>query len=251
MERRIKVLIADTDKDFCQLLSDSLAAVGLAVVGRAADGAAALELCERLRPDVLILDLVLPKLDGLAVIERLKDTGAAPAVFVVSALYNDELVARCTDMGVRFFTPKLCDVSELAEKILRYGQRLRVLPEPCGWRLEDEIADILLELGVPAHVKGYHYLRRAIELAADDAAILGAMTKELYPSVAGAFSVTPQRVERDMRRAIEIAWRQCGPDARRIGLGAVSSRTGRPSNGEFIAAVADWLIFERRRYMRR
>ena len=243
MGTHIKVLIADTDKDFCRLLSDRLTADGADAAYRAADGASALELCERVRPDVLILDLVLPKLDGLAVIERLKDTGSAPAVFVVSALYNDELVARCADMGVRFFTPKPCDVSELA---VRIRQSVRPLPERCGRELESEIADILRELGVPAHVKGYHYLRRAIELASDDADILGAMTKELYPAVAGAFSVTPQRVERDMRRAIEIAWRRCSPDARRIGFGAVSSRTGRPSNGEFIAAVADRISIERK-----
>lgn len=250
MGTHIKVLIADADMDFCRLMSDSLAARGLEVSGRAADGAAALELCERLRPDVLLLDLVLPKLDGLAVIKRLKAAGTSPAVFVVSALYNDELVARCTDMGVRFFTPKPCDVSELAEKILRCGQRLRLLePAAVGWRLESEVTEMLRELGVPAHVNGYRYLREAILLAVDDIELLGAMTKQLYPAIAHRFSTTRQNAEKAMRRAIELAWEHsdCEALAKYFGRSR-SMRREKPTNSEFIASIADRLLLERRRY---
>ena len=243
MTRRIKVLIADTDADFCRLLSDSLEAEGLETAGRAADGVSALLLCEALRPDAVLVDLVLPRLDGLAVIERLAGTGTA--VFVVSALYNDELVARCAELGVRFFARKPCPAPQLAMRI-RHSVQPRPLPEPRVAGLESEISDVLRELGVPAHVKGYHYLRRAIALAVDDAGMLGAVTKELYPAVAESFSATPQRVERAIRCAIESAWSRCGAEARHSGFGAVSSRTGRPSNSEFIAVVADQLSILRR-----
>ena len=249
MGTHIKVLIADADRDFCRLLSDRLTAEGADAAYRAADGASALELCERVRPDVLILDLVLPKLDGLAVIERLKDTGAAPAVFVVSALYNDELVARCADMGVRFFTPKPCDVSELAEKILRYGQPHLLEPAAGSWRLEGEVTEIIRELGVPAHVNGYRYLREAILLAVDDMALLGSMTKRLYPAVAERFSTTRQNAEKSMRRAIEIAWERSDREVLAKYFGrSLAMRREKPTNSEFIAMIADRLLLERRRY---
>ena len=251
MAAHIKVLIADADRDFFQLLSDRLTAKGAETVGWAADGAAALELCSRMKPDVLLLDLVLPKLDGLAVLRRLEETGEAPAVFVVSALYNDELVACCADMGARFFTPKPCDATELAEKILACGQRLRLL-EPAAaevWRLESEVTDIIRELGVPAHINGYRYLREAILLAVDDMALLGSMTKRLYPAVADRFSTTRQNVEKSMRRAIENAWeRSDGAVLAKYFGRTLSARRDKPSNSEFVAIIADRLLLERRRF---
>lgn len=247
MKNAITALIADGDRDFRLLLSDCLAAEGITVAGLAADGTRAVELFSSLRPDVLLLDLVLPKLDGLSVLERLKDEVCGTAVFVVSAFYNDALVARCAKMGVRFFVPKPCCLPELAAKIRLSAARLRELPRcPVPWQLDEDITRALRVLGVPAHIGGYRYLREAIRLSVCDADILGAVTKELYPEVAKRFSTTPQRVERSMRRAIESAWSRLELSAAAQYFGSAAQVRHRPTNSEFIAAIADRLLLDQR-----
>lgn len=243
MKRRIRVLIADNDKDFSLLLTDRLTIEeNVEIAAVAADGETALELCEKLRPDVLLIDLVLPKLDGLAVIERLARTGGAPAIHVVSAFYNELLLSRCADMGVLFFTPKPCCLSELVSKISRSWNEPRAFVPSRGWQLEDEATELMHELGIPAHIKGYHYLREAILLTVNDAGILSAVTKRLYPTIAERFSTTPQRVEKAIRRAIESAWDRGDIDTLHRCFGyTVSNAKGKPTNSEFIALIADRL----------
>ena len=243
MKRKISVLVADSDKDFCLLLTDRLALEDkVEIAGIAADGETALELCERLRPDVLLIDLVLPKLDGLAVIERLARNGSAPAIHVVSAFYNELLLSRCADMGVLFFTPKPFCLSELVSRISRCWNGSQTFAPANGWQLEDEATELMHELGIPAHIKGYLYLREAILLTVNDASILSAVTKRLYPTVAARFSTTPQRVEKAIRRAVESAWDRGDLSALHRCFGyTVSSSKGKPTNSEFIALTADRL----------
>lgn len=253
MKSKIKVLIADPDEDFRFLVSDMLSMErDMEIVGRASDGVEALRLCARLKPDVLLLDLVLPKLDGLSVIERLGNIGEIPAIFVISALYNERLISRCADMGVYYFVPKPCSMAELAIRI-RQSQSLSAacLPSPDTSlrqrRLESAVTAIIHEIGVPAHVKGYQYLREAIVLAANDPDILDAVTKELYPAVAKKFSTTSPRVERAIRHAIELAWDRGNVETLQKFFGyTVSNSKGKPTNSEFIAMIADCLTVSHR-----
>lgn len=252
METKIRVLIADSGEDFRLLLSDSLGNEGdIEVVGKAADGIEALALCAELKPDVLLMDLVLPKLDGLGVMQRIGETGADPIVFIVSAFYNEQLVARCADLGVYYFIPKPCDMSALIMRIRQSVNSVRpsapsIVPAAAAQRqaqhLESVVTDIIHEIGVPAHIKGYQYLREAIILTINDMDVINAVTKVLYPAVAKKFSTTPSRVERAIRHAIEVAWDRGDIETLQKFFGyTVSNIKGKPTNSEFIAMIADCL----------
>lgn len=249
MESKIRVLIADPGEDFRALLADTLSGEeDIEIVGNAADGAETLELCALLQPDVLLIDLVLPKLDGVAVIERLGETGAAPEVLVLSAFYNAGLVSRCADMGVYYFIPKPCDMAELAARIRQSVRPARELAAPIqtpprqSRQLESIVTDVIHEIGVPAHIKGYQYLREAIIIAVNDMDVINAITKVLYPQVAKTFGTTPSRVERAIRHAIEVAWDRGDLDTLQRFFGyTVSNTKGKPTNSEFIALIADRL----------
>lgn len=256
MESKIRVLIADSGEDFRVLLSDSLALEDdIEVVGTAGDGMEALALCKELKPDILLLDLVLPKLDGLGVMHRLSEAGISPQVFVVSAFYNEQLVAKCADLGAYYFIPKPCDTSAL---VMRIRQSMAVsvptvheivptASQKQAQQLEAIVTEIIHEIGVPAHIKGYQYLREAIILTINDMDIINAVTKALYPAVAKKFSTTPSRVERAIRHAIEVAWDRGDIETLQKFFGyTVSNIKGKPTNSEFIAMIADCLSLRRK-----
>lgn len=256
MESKIKVLIADPNDDFRLLLSDRLAMEeDIEIVGKASDGVQALNLCAETEPDVILLDLVLPNLDGLGVIQHLADLNALPSVFVISAFYNEQLVSRCAELGAYYFIPKPCDMSELITRLRQsMHPSLKVLSSPAvsaaerqAQQLEGVVTDIIHEIGVPAHIKGYQYLREAIILTINDMDMINAVTKVLYPTVAKKFSTTPSRVERAIRHAIEVAWDRGDIETLQRFFGyTVSNIKGKPTNSEFIAMIADCLSLRRR-----
>ncbi len=254
METKIKVMIADAGEDFRSLLCDALNAEGdMEVVAAAADGAEALLLLARERPDVLLLDLVLPRVDGMEVLRRMEETGAHPAVLVLSAFYNQRMITRSAELGAYYFIPKPCDVAALAERI-----RQSVRPEdaapaavtdfrPREPDLESTVTEVIHEIGVPAHIKGYQYLREAIILTIGDMEIINAVTKVLYPAVAKKYGTTPSRVERAIRHAIEVAWDRGDLETLQKFFGyTVSNIKGKPTNSEFIAMIADHLSLRRK-----
>ena len=254
---KIKVLIADPSDDFRALLECRLGAEeDIEIVGSASDGVKALELISKLSPDVLLLDLVLPQLDGLGVIQRLPEVGASPAVLVLSAFCSDQLVSRCADLGVYYFLPKPCDVEGLAIRIRQSLTNARtsfpaVMPTPGTQKqpqnLEAVVTEIIHEIGVPAHIKGYQYLREAIILTINDMDVINAVTKVLYPAVAKKFCTTPSRVERAIRHAIEVAWDRGDIETLQKFFGyTVSNIKGKPTNSEFIAMIADCLSLRRK-----
>ena len=254
METKIRVLIADAGEDYRSLLSDTLNAEGdMEVVGTAADGAEALALLGQERPDVLLLDLVLPRVDGLEVLRRMGETGAQPATLVVSAFYNQQMITRSAELGAYYFIPKPCDIAALTERIRQSVHPDNAMPaaitemRPPEPDLESTVTEVIHEIGVPAHIKGYQYLREAIILTIGDMEIINAVTKVLYPTVAKKYATTPSRVERAIRHAIEVAWDRGDLETLQKFFGyTVSNIKGKPTNSEFIAMIADCLSLRRK-----
>ncbi len=258
MDRKIRILIADANEDYRKLLSDLFRGEGdMEVVASVGDGTEALAMIAEHQPDILVLDLVLPKRDGLSVLDSLPDTGANPVVLVVSSFCSDTVVSECADKGVRYFVPKPCDLSALLSRIRQslgqnrpqpaVSRQNGILPRNQEASLESVVTEVIHEIGVPAHIKGYQYLREAIILTINDMEVINAVTKVLYPTVAKKFGTTPSRVERAIRHAIEVAWDRGDLEVLQKFFGyTVSNIKGKPTNSEFIAMIADCLSLRRK-----
>ena len=254
METKIRVLIADPNEDVRLLLTDVLdREEDLAVAGYASDGLETLSRIEELDPDVVLLELVQPRLDGLGVLRKLSDKDIKPVMLVLTGFVNAHVVAEAAELGAAYFISKPCDSAELLERIRQFG-RARQQPRPTLLQgrvsapaaarnepsLESVVTEIIHEIGVPAHIKGYQYLREAIILTINDMDAINAVTKVLYPEVARKFSTTPSRVERAIRHAIEVAWDRGDVETLQKFFGyTVSGIKGKPTNSEFIAMIAD------------
>ena len=256
METRSRILIADQSKEFCSLLSMALSSEkSVEVVGTASDGQEVLSMVTQLKPDVLLMDLVLTKLDGLEVLRRLPEIGAGCQVIVLSGFYNSKIVSECSNLGVSYFLPKPCEMPVLLDRIrlLRSPVTHAVSAPVCRSDAEliATVTDIIHEIGVPAHIKGYQYLREAIILTIKDMDKINAVTKILYPEVARTFDTTPSRVERAIRHAIEVAWDRGDVEVLQKFFGyTVSGIKGKPTNSEFIAMIADHLSLKQRQVIR-
>ena len=258
METKIRVLIADPSEDMRLIMSETLnREEDVQVVGTAADGPEALAKITELDPDVVLLELVLPKMDGLSVLRKLPDTGRTPAVLVMTGFVNSRVVAESAELGAAYFIPKPCETPEILRNIRQFGRRrqpLSLVPRSPVFQpvsnepsLEAVVTDIIHEIGVPAHIKGYQYLREAIILTINDMDIINAVTKVLYPAVAKKFNTTPSRVERAIRHAIEVAWDRGDIEVLQKFFGyTVSNIKGKPTNSEFIAMIADNLSLRKK-----
>ena len=254
METKIRVLIADAGEELRILLRDAInAEEDMEAVATAADGTQALELAAGLQPDVLLLDLVLPGLDGMGVLQQLFERGLHPVTIVLSAFYNERMVTAAAALGAYYYIPKPCDVPALLARIRQSVEEddlpsmLRLNEQAEDTELESAVTEIIHEIGVPAHIKGYQYLREAIILTIRDMEVINAVTKVLYPAVARKFGTTPSRVERAIRHAIEVAWDRGDIETlQRIFGYTVSNIKGKPTNSEFIAMIADCLSLRRK-----
>ncbi len=261
METKTRILAADSNKDFCRQLTELIAQEGdMEIVGTASDGMETLALLSEEKPDVLLLDLVLPKLDGLEVLRRLPETGAKCRTIVLSGFVNNKVISDCTNYGVDYFMPKPCDVPALLTRIRQLAGHESYSTPAAGIdcressvaarddaQLEAVVTDIIHEIGVPAHIKGYQYLREAIILTIKDMDMINAVTKVLYPEVAKRYNTTPSRVERAIRHAIEVAWDRGDIETLQKFFGyTVSNIKGKPTNSEFIAMIADNLSLRRK-----
>ena len=265
METKIRILLADANAEFGKLLQERVAAErDLELVGIAADGQEALTMLRELRPDLLLLELVLPKLDGLELLRRLPETGVRCRCIVLSGFINNKVVADCASRGAEYFMPKPCDVDALLDRVRQRSDEgpdnvpldgidcrpaARISRQELD--LETVVTDIIHEIGVPAHIKGYQYLREAIILTIKDMDIINAVTKVLYPEVAKRFGTTPSRVERAIRHAIEVAWDRGDIEVLQKYFGyTVSNIKGKPTNSEFIAMIADSLTLRQKQARR-
>ncbi len=251
MSSRVKVLLADDNKEFCDLFRDYLSGQDdLELVGVAHNGMEVLDLVEELRPDVLVLDIIMPHLDGIGVLERLvRDEAGRPKVIMLTAFGQESVTQRVVKLGADYYVLKPFNLEVLADRIRQLGLSSVPLSQPPARsrNLEAEVTNIIHEVGIPAHIKGYFYLRDAIIMVVTHVDYLGAITKELYPAVAVKYDTTPSRVERAIRHAIEVAWNRGNIDAitRLFGY-TVSHDRGKPTNSEFIAMIADKLRLEMR-----
>ncbi|MCL2342948.1 MAG: sporulation transcription factor Spo0A [Firmicutes bacterium] len=260
METKILVLLVDASDDFRSLMSGLLTAEGdIEVVGTAGDGLSALEEIKKKEPDVVLLDLVLPRLDGLGLLRLLSELPERerPGVIVVSSFVSDKVMKDCSELGAYYFLTKPCDTEAVIGHIRGcLGEKQSVpeaAPGPTGrprrtpQNLESVVTDILHEVGVPAHIKGYQYLREAILMVIGNMDTINSVTKVLYPGVAKKYATTPSRVERAIRHAIEVAWDRGDIEVLQRFFGyTVSNIKGKPTNSEFIAMIADSLSLRRK-----
>lgn len=250
MERVTTVLIADSAEDFSTGLTAALRKnERFQVVGTAADGEKAVSMIQQLQPDVLVLDLMLSKQDGFSVLKGISAMEHRPAVLATSTFVTEYVSVAAANLGVRYLMLKPCDTEVLVERLeeLRGGESLRSASprRQDKTSIESMVTGIIHEIGVPAHIKGYQYLREAIIIAVNDMDVINAITKVLYPQVAKTFQTTPSRVERAIRHAIEVAWDRGDLDTLQRFFGyTINGAKGKPTNSEFIALIADKLQLE-------
>ena len=242
MNNKTRIILADPSEEFRILMRQVMEQEGdFEVIGSTGSGAEAMELVASRQPDVLVTEVVLPELDGFALLRRVKELPHPPQVVVVSAFCSQRTVREAAELGVHFFLPKPCSEQSLLERIREAVPPVN--PDERGEfpaALEGIVTAMIHEIGVPAHIKGYQYLREAIMIAVGDMDVINAVTKVLYPEVAHRFSTTPSRVERAIRHAIEVAWDRGDLETLQKYFGyTVNSAKGKPTNSEFIAMIAD------------
>ena len=246
MEHVTSVFIADSAEEFCAGLSGALQhSGGFQVVGTANDGEQAIRMITERKPEVLVLDLMLSKQDGISVLKTIANMDRRPITLATSGFITEYVANTAANLGVRYLMLKPCDMTALVERLqeIRGGESLRSpIRRTDKTSIETMVTSIIHEIGVPAHIKGYQYLREAIIIAVNDMDVINAITKVLYPQVAKTFQTTPSRVERAIRHAIEVAWDRGDLDTLQRFFGyTVSNTKGKPTNSEFIALIADKL----------
>ncbi|MCL6639043.1 MAG: sporulation transcription factor Spo0A [Firmicutes bacterium] len=246
----IGLLIADDNREFCELLKDFISQQeDLHLTGIAYNGLEALEMIRQNSPDVVVLDIIMPHLDGIGVLEKLASSpGPKPKVIMLTAFGQENVTQKAVELGADYYILKPFDFNVLAARIRQLADGINVAQYIAPVKpknLDVAVTNIIHEMGVPAHIKGYHYLRDAILMVIGEVNLLGAVTKELYPAIAMKFQTTPSRVERAIRHAIELAWDRGNVEMMTKFFGyTINLERGKPTNSEFIAMVADKLRIE-------
>lgn len=262
--KRIKIGIADDNKDFCDILSDFFQDKdNIDISFIAHDGIKTVEAIKEHMPEVLVLDMIMPHLDGLGVLETISgmDLPVYPRTIVLSAVGQETITQKAINLGAEYYIVKPFSLDILLKRINQLAGNdaqeegkisfaraiLNNQEENSREDLEVDITNIIHEVGVPAHIKGYQYLRDAITMVVEDMDLLGVVTKELYPAIAQLNNTTPSRVERAIRHAIEVAWNRGKIETINSLFGyTVHNDKGKPTNSEFIAIIADKLRLERK-----
>ena len=253
------IAIADDNERMTEILSEIMKQdEDLQVVGIAHNGEEACQLIRDKGPDIMLLDIIMPKLDGLSVMERIsQDTKIKkkPEFVVVSAIGQERITEDAFRKGASYYVMKPFHNDMILSRIKDAGKGERrnsseaipgsTVQKKPEYNLETRVTDMIHEIGIPAHIKGYHYLRDAIIMAVDDMDVLNAITKVLYPTIAKMHQTTASRVERAIRHAIEVAWSRGKLDTLDELFGyTVSNGKGKPTNSEFIALIADTIRLE-------
>jgi len=251
MEKKLKIVIADDSEEFGQNCAKSFKAYGMNTMLCQKDGRCVIDKIKREKPDVVLADVFMPNIDILGVLNSIKDIDAKerPMIMAMSNFDNERLERETLTAGASYYFLKPFDLNTVAERIIQLS----------GWKnekkplvvkngvltdteLEIMVTDIIHQIGVPAHIKGYHYLREAIILSVKNSDIVNSITKLLYPTVAKNYGTTASRVERAIRHAIEVAWDRGDIDVLNSYFGyTIQNDRGKPTNSEFIAMISDKL----------
>lgn len=267
----VNVVIVDDNPMILNTLDEMISSeAGLSVIGRADNGKDTIDMIKDTQPDVVLLDLVMPQMDGITVVENIKKKTSMlknPAFIILSAVGGEQMTEEAFQAGANYFLMKPFDKDILVNKIRRIGKRpVRPVPgkvleaplkaatpeeaamnreEYMKEHLETDITKMLHELGIPAHIKGYQYLRDAISMVVRDREMMEAVTKILYPEIAKKNYTSSSRVERAIRHAIEVAWGRGSLEVIDELFGyTISTGKGKPTNSEFIALIADKICLD-------
>jgi len=259
--QKIKIVIADNNRELCETLSDLInIQEDMEMAGVAFDGVEALQVIERCKPEVLILDITMPYLDGIGVLERLAEFNERPIVIVLTAFEQESMIQRLISLGATYYMVKPFDAATLFERIRQFvsgrtptrkmkedsftytpnnNRREKTVNE-----LELEVSRLFHEMGIPAHFRGYSYLREAIIIATQEVEVLGNITKNLYPRIAAKYRSTPSGVESAIRHTIEVGWERGNSEFMDEFFGFDSQKGRFPTTASFIAKIADKLRLE-------
>lgn len=252
---KLNVAIADDNQMTLELLGDIVSSDNeLQVIGTAKDGEEAYHLIKEKEPDVVLMDIVMPKLDGLGVLEKIRSDGTMktrPTFLMISAVGNECITEDAFAKGADYYIMKPFDYTQILDRIKSVRNR-RIIKDArqsmsaenvqtyTPQSLEEDVTEMIHEVGVPAHIKGYQYLREAIIMSVNNMDMLNSITKVLYPGIAKKYQTTPSRVERAIRHAIEVAWSRGKMDTLDDLFGyTISNGKGKPTNSEFIALITD------------
>ena len=253
MENTKRIVVADTGTEFRKNLIRALSEEpDFQVVGETGDGAELMRIVQKHQPDALVMDMVLTGgMDGMDVLDALSRLEERPRVLILSSYIKGNVVDAAAAKGADFFVIKPCRLTVVGERlrqVLTDGSGASESEEERAASLESQVTAIIHEVGVPAQIKGYQYLRESIIIAVNDMDVINAVTKVLYPEVAKRFNTTPSRVERAIRHAIEVAWDRGDLETLQKYFGyTVSNAKGKPTNSEFIAMIADRIRLSRRK----
>ena len=248
MTNKIKVLIGDDSAEYGISCANSLRTMGFFVVARPKDGLALFDAIKNEMPDVVVVDAIMPNLDSIELMKKIQSSAYKKPVFIVVSTYDNPFIEKqVMENGASYFMLKPFDPKTLGDRIMALtgtdnssDNGFNLKKNTQATNLEVIITDIIHQIGVPAHIKGYHYLREAIMQSVLDANKLESVTKVLYPSVAKKFQTKSSRVERAIRHAIEIAWDRGNLDTLNSFFGyTINTGKGKPTNSEFVALITD------------
>jgi len=266
MKNEISVVLADDSTDFVKSVKGYLDTVdGIRVAGVAYDGREAFEMVKEVKPDVLLLDMIMPQLDGLGVLQKIRNTALEkePVCMMLSGVSQARATQRAIELGSDYFMLKPFDMETLSNRILECAGKKNMLAanpvsalptavKPAAAAVEPKdlertVTSLIHDIGIPAHIKGYQFIRTAILMAIDNIEVINHITKQLYPDLAKQYKTTPSRIERAIRHAIEVAWTRGHTETMERLFGyTISADKGKPTNSEFIAMIADHLRLQMR-----
>ena len=250
MSKTFTIILADESDDMLHLMQETISKdPTYKILDTVNSGKMLVDKILTYNPDIVLLSNLLPHLDGIGIIKKVKEASPdkIPAFLLTSFLSTDNLAIQVRELGVSYFLLKPFSMESLVERLslITNDSVAKLIDDDRRTSLAHSVTNIIHEVGVPAHIKGYHYVREAIMMAVEDMDLLNAITKVLYPSVAKKFETTPSRVERAIRHAIETAWNRGDLDTLNRFFGyTVSNSKGKPTNSEFIAMIADKISLE-------
>ena len=253
MAKQIRLLIVDDNAPLAAEISAFMnAQQEIEVVGTAENAREALEMVKLLHPNAIVADLIMPQTDGFFLLEKLSggEYGPLPKIIMLSAVSSESLYARAIALGATYYMNKPFSMDTLYQRLLDFFdlRKLDIQKQPALVRsksLDERITSIFLSIGIPAHIKGYQFLKEAIKLVIKKPEIINSITKQLYPSIARNFETSPSKVERAIRHAIEVAWNRGRIENLNTIFGYnIYTKNDKPTNGEFIALIADRLMLE-------